>query len=209
MNLLFYFLTFYCTILFHQPLLSPSESCCFVFLFRGTKIWCRWSLIFDFLGLFLAALILVWRCRPVAPWLSVGLWRWAAVSQQTWRAQAPLNNRTISAANVCLMQIRQIRRCSWTLAALFARLGANMFNVLLGRYLFSCEAHFHKEGGRTVGSGRIWNTLLGKSRTTYRSSDNLIMQRGLSMVFQGGVHGTAEAGPGGANRCCSLIQLQN
>ena len=32
----------------------------------------------------------------------------------------------------------QIRRCWWTLAALFARLGANMFNVLVGRYLFSC-----------------------------------------------------------------------
>ena len=32
----------------------------------------------------------------------------------------------------------QIRRCSRTLAALFARLGANMFNVLVCRYLFSC-----------------------------------------------------------------------
>ena len=48
----------------------------------------------------------------------------------------------------------QIRRCSWTLAALFARLDANMFNVLVGRYLFSCcELHLHKERERGTTHG--------------------------------------------------------
>lgn len=65
----------------------------------------------------------------------------------------------------------QIRRCWWTLAALFARLGANMFNVPVHRYLFSCcRPHLHKGGAgcscNMLCTHRMWTwTWAGRVRT--------------------------------------------
>lgn len=86
-----------------------------------------------------------------------------------------LNHRARAAANICLMQIRT----NPPLAALFARLGANTFNVLVCRYLFSCcETHLHKgrdremEGEGQSGRGTEWERA-GRSWNGLHTSRNL------------------------------------
>lgn len=82
------------------------------------------------------------RLLPV----SDGVWRWAAVSRETCGSGTPQTTPQDWAQMFIWCKSEQIRRCWWTLAALFARLGANMFNVLVARYLFSCcEPHLHKD----------------------------------------------------------------
>lgn len=96
----------------------------------------------------------------------------------------------------------QIRRCWWTLAALFARLGANMFNVPVHSYLFSCcELHLHRERGREGGrdsrthvhtrapyaAGRRWNVLCtGREWPTIwiDQADSLIRMMGYQEHFR-------------------------